>query len=531
MISENTANTSRKPAAIAVHHLLEKAAECWPRSPSVSYEGKTFSWRETYNRCQGLANALAGLGVGPGDRVAYLGFNSHWCFELFFAAPMAGAIVVPVNFRLSAGEMITCIEDAEPVVLLVDEHHLKQAEAIVDACPALESVVYAGPAEQAPLHMMVYERLVSEAAEAELEPSGNDDTLVIFYTGGTTGRAKGVMLSHINQFTNALGGVSWYRMVERETHLLAGPMFHTAAGSRVYTATMTGTHTVIVPRFDVVEVMQLVEKYSINTLQLVPTTLQMMFDHPGFSDFDLSSLRLVTYGAAPIPVALLERALRVLPGVLFTQSYGMTEASPVVTVLDSNDHSLDPEYLPRLESVGRPVFHNHVRIVDGERRPLAPGEVGEVAVKGSNVMTGYWRSPELTDAVLQDGWYYTGDSGYLDKDGYLFLAGRIKDMIVSGGENVYPIEIENILSRHPDISECAVVGVPHEKWGESVHAVIRLVEPGRVTETDIKDYCRERIAHYKCPTGVTFMEEALPVSTVNKILKTEIRKMIVDDMK
>ena len=531
MISERSVNPSPGPAAISVCHLLAKAAEQWPLSPSVSYEGRTFTWRETFSRCEGLARGLVGLGLVAGDRVAYLGFNSHWCFELFFAAPMAGAIVVPMNFRLSAGEMVACIEDAEPAVLLVDEYHLEQAAAIVRACPGLKTVVFAGQEETAPREMVAYERLVSGAAASRLTPSGNDDTLVIFYPGGTTGRAKGVMLTHTNQFTNALGGIAWYRMVEQETHLLAGPMFHTAAGSRVYTATMTGTHTVILPRFDVVEVMQLVERYHINTMQLVPTTLQMMFDHPSFSDFDLSSLRLITYGAAPMPVALLERVLTVLPGISFAQSYGMTEASPVVTVLDAEDHSLEPERLARLESVGRPVFHNHVRIVDAERHPLASGEVGEIAVKGSNVMKGYWRASELTNAVLQDGWYYTGDSGYLDKDGYLFLAGRIKDMIVSGGENVYPVEIENILSRHPEISECAVLGVPHEKWGESVHAVVRLMEPGSVTESEIKDYCRARIAHYKCPTAVTFVEDALPVSTVNKILKTEIRKMVIDKLK
>jgi len=530
MSRESTVNSVSGTAAIAVHHLLEKAAERWPKSPSVSFEGRTFRWHETYRRCQGFAHVLAGLGVKPGDRVAYLGFNSHWCFELFFAAPMAGAIVVPVNFRLSVGEMVTCVEDAEPAVLVVDEHHLAQASAIISACPWLKAVVYAGHG-RAPWDMRGYEELLAEAEEATLEPSGNDDTLVIFYTGGTTGRSKGVMLTHINQFTNALGGISWYRMAERETHLLASPMFHAAAGSRVYTATMTGTHTVILSRFDVKDVMRLVESCRINTMQIVPTMLQMMLDHPEFGGRDLSSLRLITYGAAPMPAALLERALKVLPGVSFAQSYGMTEASPVVTVLDGDDHGLEVERLTRLESVGRPVFHNHVRIVDGERQPLPPGEVGEIAVKGSNIMKGYWRAPELTNAVLQGGWYYTGDSGYLDEGGYLFLVGRIKDMIVSGGENVYPIEIENILSRHPDIKECAVIGVPHEKWGESVHAVIRLISPGSVTEDDIKEYCRGRIAHYKCPTAVTFVEKALPVSAINKILKTEIRRMIIEDFK
>ncbi|MDO6459671.1 long-chain-fatty-acid--CoA ligase [Granulosicoccaceae sp. 1_MG-2023] len=525
----NTMRADRQePAAIAVQHLLEKAADCWPESPSVSFAGKTYSWRETRQRCRTIACALVQMGVSPGDRVAYLGFNSHWCFELFFAAPMAGAIVVPVNFRLSVRELIECIEDAAPTVLLVDEHHRQQAEAISAAFSDIR-FIYAGSAATAPAGMAVYDVLARDVSFSRpLAPSGNDDILLLCYTGGTTGRSKGVMLTHINQFTNAMGGLASYDMRERETHLMTGPMFHTAAASRVFTASMTGTHTVIMSHFDVLELMKLVQRYRINTMQLVPTTLQMMFDHPALGDFDLSSLRLITYGAAPMPVALLERALKLLPGTSFAQSYGMTEASPVVTVLDARDHSLEPARLARLESVGRAVFHNQVRIVDDARRVLPAGQVGEVAVKGSNVMKGYWRAPELTRDVLQDGWYYTGDSGYLDEDGYLFLAGRIKDMIVSGGENVYPIEVENALSRHPGVAECAVIGVPHEKWGESVHAVIRLFEPGSHSEDEIIDYCRGQIAHYKCPTAVSFFEEPLPVSSVNKILKSKIKKMLFE---
>lgn len=510
---------------VSVVNLLEKAAGRWPDSPSVTYEGYSYTWGETYERCQRLAQVLANQSVGPGDRIAYLGYNSHWCFELLFAAPMAGAVTVPVNFRLSEGEMIECIEDADPGVLVVDSHHVEHARAINRAYPRLETLVYAG-AGAAPEGFLNHEELLLSAGGADLQPSGNNDTLIIFYTGGTTGRSKGVMLTHINLFINALGSIPFYRLVELETHLLAGPMFHAAAGSRVYTATMMGTHTVILSRFDVLDTMQAVETHRINTMQVVPTMLQLMFDHPRFAEFDLSSLRMITYGASPIPVALMERVLRLLPSVSFVQSYGMTEASPVVTVLDSDDHSLETARLPRLESVGRTVFHNQVRIMNAERQVLGVGEVGEIAVKGASIMKGYWRAPELTSSVLQDGWYYTGDSGYLDEDGYLFLVGRIKDMIVSGGENVYPIEIENILSRHPDIKECAVIGVPHEKWGESVYAVVRLTDEAVVSEDDIICYCRERIAHYKCPTGVTFMEQPLPVSAVNKILKSELRKRI-----
>lgn len=515
-------------SSIAVQRLLEKAAYRWPDSLSVTYEGQSFSWRQTYDRTLRLAWGLAGKGIRAGDRIAYLGFNSHWCFELFYAAPMAGAIVVPINFRLSVGEMIACVEDAEPTVLVIDQHHMPQAAGIVHACPWLKTVIYAGN-ENTPWDMVSYELLIEVAKETPLTPSSGDETLVIFYTGGTTGRSKGVMLTHNNQFTNALGGVSWYQMTERETHLLSSPMFHAAAGSRVYTSTMTGTHSVILSRFDAKKVLESAKRYRVNTMQIVPTMLQMLLDHPDYSASSLSSLRLITYGASPMPVALMERALAVLPGVSFAQSYGMTEASPVVTVLNGEDHINGARDTKRLESVGRPVFHNDVRIVDKKRRTLPFGDVGEIAVRGSNVMKGYWRAPEQTAAVLKDGWYYTGDSGYLDESGYLFVAGRIKDMIVSGGENVYPIEIENILSRHPAVKECAVIGMPHETWGESVHAVVRLVDTHRVTEDDIIQYCRTRIAHYKCPRSVTIMEKAFPVSAVNKILKNKLREQLIQE--
>lgn len=349
----SVADARGKTPEISAMAWLEKAADCWPEKPSVSWDGRTYCWRETFARCKAMAGALERLSIGHEDRVAYLGYNTHWGFELFFSVPWLAAIIVPVNFRHSIREM--------------------------------------------------------------------GDTLILFYTGGTTGRSKGVMLSHINQFANAMGGVSLYQLQEGETHLLAGPMFHTAAGSRVYTATLMGIHTVILSRFDVVSVMQLVHKYRIKTTQIVPTMLQMILDHPRFPEFDLSSLRLITYGGAPMPVALMERALRVLPGTGFGQSYGMTEASPVVSVLNSDDHSLAPERRARLVSSGRAAPHVNIRVVGPDRKRLANGEVGEIAVRGANIMKGYWRAPELTQAVLNDGWYYTGDSGYLDDDGYLFL--------------------------------------------------------------------------------------------------------------
>ncbi|MFP3976429.1 acyl-CoA synthetase [Marinobacter sp. KMM 10035] len=524
------ANTRNDEPSMSFGEILETTAARWPDAPSITDEGRTYTWADTADRCRRLANALALRGIRAGDRVAYLGFNSHRLFEMFFAPSLIGAIVVPINFRLSQREMIECLEDSEPRVLVVDGYHLAQAEALVAACSAVEIVINASELST-PEYQLSYEALIEEtSAEPMGERSGGDDTLVLFFTGGTTGRSKGVMLSHANLLANSRGTIPLYELVELGRYLLVAPMFHTAAGSRVYTAVTLGTHTILLPKFDVEEVMATIEKYKINGLQLVPTMFQMILDHPKLDEFDLSSLKMVGYGASPMPVALLQRAIDKFPGIRFCQAYGMTEASPVITTLGPEDHVISGGGESKLHTVGRPTSYVDLKVVDAMGRSVPQGETGEIVVRGPNIMKGYWRAPEQTEAALRDGWYHTGDSGYFDADGYLVLAGRIKDMIVSGGENVYPIEVENVLSHHPAIVECAVIGVPHQIWGESVHAVVRLREGSpAVTEEELIQYCRDRIAHYKCPTGITIREEPMPMSGVNKILKTELRKSFSSD--
>jgi acyl-CoA synthetase (AMP-forming)/AMP-acid ligase II len=472
---------------------------------------------------------MAQRGINAGDRIAYLGFNSHRSFEMFYAPALIGAILVPINFRLSFREMVEWLEDSEPRVLVADGDHLAQAEALAVACPWIEVVVNAS-AEPTPDGLLSYEALILEPLiEYESKPSSSDDILVIFFTGGTTGRSKGVMLTHANLLANTRGTIPLYELAERERYLLVAPMFHTAAGSRVYTATMLATHTILLSRFDVEDVMATIERYQINGVQLVPTMLQMILDHARIDEFNLSSLNMVGYGASPMPVALLQRAIEKFPGIRFCQAYGMTEASPVITTLGPEDHIISKNGQSKLHTVGRPTPYVDLKVVDAMARSIPQGEAGEIVVRGPNIMKGYWRAPEQTAVALRNGWYHTGDSGYFDADGYLVLAGRIKDMIVSGGENIYPIEVENVLSYHPAISECAVIGVPHDVWGEAVHAVVRLRNTApEVTEPELIQFCREQLAHYKCPVGITFREEPMPMSGVNKILKTELRKSYGD---
>ncbi|MGO1501510.1 MAG: class I adenylate-forming enzyme family protein [Marinobacter sp.] len=520
------ASTGNDRLSMSFGEILENTASRWPDSPSITDEGRTFTWGETADRCRRIANAMAQRGIKAGDRVAYLGFNSHRLFEMFYAPALIGAILVPINFRLSQREMIECLEDSEPRVLVADGDHLEQALALATACPSVEIIINASdlPALE---NQLSYEVLISETSA---EPptgqfGGGDDTLVLFFTGGTTGRSKGVMLTHGNLLANTRGTIPLYELVERERYLLVAPMFHTAAGSRVYTAVTLGTHTILLPRFEVEEVMATIERYHINGMQLVPTMFQMILDHPKIAEFDLSSLNMVGYGAAPMPVALLQRAIERFPNIRFCQAYGMTEASPVLTTLGPDEHVISEGDVSKLHTVGRPTPYVDIKIVDAMGRSLPQGETGEIAARGPNVMKGYWRAPEQTAEALRDGWYHTGDSGYFDADGYVVLAGRIKDMIVSGGENVYPIEIENVLSHYPAVGECAVIGVPHKVWGEAVHAVVRLRNDSpQVTEAELIQYCRERIAHYKCPVGITFRDEPMPMSGVNKVLKTELRK-------
>lgn len=530
-----------------VFALLTEAAQYWPERPAVTYQGSTQTWRETLQRCRAQASVFAQSGVERGERVAYLGFNSNVCFEGYFAPSAIGAVFVPLNFRLAIGELIECLEDCTPRILLCEPAFLSQAVALLEACASLEHVFVTGdPAEfdalsvsgveidgavqSLPSGMRSLERCIAETLAAnafvELQPSSFDETLILFYTGGTTGRSKGVMLSNKNFLCNTTGSVPLYRMQDGWCFLIVGPLFHIAAGARIFSCAVLGGHAIVLPKFDVPDVLESIARYRINSATLVPTMFQMLIDHPLFSSADLSSMEMVASGAAPMPMALQHRVIEAFSGINLYQTYGMTEAAPIVTSLDSQYHVVSGPGSEKLGSVGRPAPHVQLRIIDEHGADLPTGQTGEVLARGDNIMTGYWNLPEQTAVALKDGWYHTGDAGYLDAEGFLFLEGRVKDMIVSGGENIYPIEIENVLSSHPAVHQCAVIGIPHETWGEAVHAVVLLEgsESEPPTERELITYCRERIATYKCPVSVSFRSEPMPLSPINKILKTELRK-------
>jgi long-chain acyl-CoA synthetase len=502
---------------------LHKALRQYPQRTATVFAGRRRSYSEFAERVARLASGLQQLGMKPGSRVAMLAMNSDRYLEFYFAVWWGGGVVNPVNVRWSPREIAYSLDDCETKLLMVDETFSAMAPELVKQSVALRTVIYAGDS-MAPGGMFDYEQLIADHAPVADAMRANDDLAGVFYTGGTTGFPKGVMLSHANLYSNALIGLSENLACDTDIGLHAAPMFHLADGLFAQMMSARGCTQVIVPSFQPEVVMQVVQDEKISNALLVPTMIQMLVDHPRLADYRLDSLRQLLYGASPISEALLDRAMQKLPGVQFAQAYGQTEMSPVVSVLGAEHHGAVGRKSGKLRSAGRPAIGVEVRIVDPNGSEVARGSVGEIVARGPGVMLGYWNNSEQTKAALRDGWMHTGDAAYMDDEGFLFIVDRVKDMIVSGGENVYSAEVENAIALHVGVAVCAVIGVPDEQWGEAVHAVV-VRRPGTedVTDDDIKRHCRALIAGYKCPRSVEF-RDSLPLSGAGKVLKTELRE-------
>ena len=471
---------------------------------------RTFTWREWASRIARLAAVLRHDGLHSGDRVAILGQNSHRHMESLYAGMWAGGISVPLNLRLALPELIETARDCEPAILVADAEFQDQAAAVAAAVPSIRAI----------LRESDYEARLASASPVADTGRQDGDVACLVYTGGTTGRPKGVMLSHGNLVANVENAAGVVPFDRNTVHLHCGAMFHLSALWRVFALTQCGGRSVVLPRFDASEVLRAIEQHRVTAAAFVPTMIAALMDSPGFRQERLASLRIVTYGASPVSEALLERMMRALPQCGLYQGYGMSETSPAVTFSRPGDHTPGN---PRLRSAGKPLPQVEVRIVDSEDRAVAMGAVGEIQVRGATVMKGYWRQPELTAQALRGGWMRTGDAGRFDADGYLYIVDRLKDMVVTGGENVYCSEVENAIASHPSVAECAVFGIPDEKWGEAVHAVV-VAKPGQaLSAADVQDHCRLRIAAYKCPKSVELRAEPLPLSAVNKVLKAPLR--------
>ncbi len=465
---------------------------------------------------------MRAIGASDGDRVAILSLNSDRYLELYLAVGWAGAVIVPLNIRWSQIENEDALRDCRAGILFVDKAFAPVGSTLAKAIPGL-TLVYADDGAT-PEGMENYETLIAHNQPIPDAMRGASDLAGIFYTGGTTGRSKGVMLSHGNLMANALNALGEGLWPGTSVYLHAAPMFHLANGAAMYSVLLSGGSNVVIQSFTPEGVAAAMQKERVTDVLLVPTMIQMFVDHPTLGNYDLSSLRRISYGASPISDAVLTRAMKALPHVEFTQAYGMTELSPIATLLHWKEHIGEGRAKGRHRAAGRATLGCEVKIVDANDKIVPAGTVGEIAVRGDVVMMGYWERPEETARAVIDGWMHTGDGGYMDEDGFVYVVDRVKDMIISGGENVYSAEVENALAQHPAVAQCAVIGIPSERWGEQVHAVVVMKSGASATPDELMEHCKALIAGYKCPRSVDITSTPLPLSGAGKILKRELRR-------
>jgi long-chain acyl-CoA synthetase len=500
---------------------LRRALQINAGGIATTFGDRTRTWREIANRVARFAGVWQAMGIGRDDRVAVLMLNQDRYLELFLSTAWAGAVIVPVNIRWSAAEIEDSLRDCRPSALVVDDAFAALGGTIAQRIGTLR-LIHADDGSP-PAGAPSYEGLLEAAVAVPDAMRRADDLAGIFYTGGTTGRSKGVMLSHGNLMTNAVNLLAEGAFPHGSIYLHAPPMFHLANGAAMYAMLLSGGRNVLIRGFSPEPVMQAIAQHRVNELLLVPTMIQMLVDHPAIAAYDLSSVRRILFGASPMSEALLDRAMAALPQAQFVQAYGQTELSPVATLLHHREQIGEGRRLGRHRSGGRATFGVDIRIVDAAGNEVPRGSVGEICVRGDVVMQGYWERPEETAKALVDGWMHTGDGGTMDQDGFVYIVDRIKDMIVTGGENVYSAEVENAVAQFPAVAQCAVIGVPSERWGEAVHAVV-VPRPGATVDPEaLMAFCHERIAGYKCPRSVEVRETPMPMSGAGKILKRELR--------
>jgi long-chain acyl-CoA synthetase len=479
---------------------------------------RSVTYAELARRAGALGAALDRLDVAAGTRVGYLGVNSLAHLECWLAVPAFARVLVDLNFRLAVEELRAIVDDAGIELLIVDAAQLGVGRALRERCPLLRELVLDAPAPWPP-DCLPYEDLIA-GPPAQAPDSPADTLAAISYTGGTTGAPKGVMLSHGNLLANARHNLiaTGHRCGDRFLHVC--PMFHVAGTSNVFACTWVGATQVVLPRFEAASVLATVERAGVTHTALVPTMLAMLLDAPEIDAADLSSLRHVQYAASPIAPELQRRVLDRLPCDV-AQFYGMTEAAPTVSHLSPEDHRRHPE---RLASMGAPVPGVEVELRAPDGQPAPADEIGELWVRGPNVMLGYWNRPDATADALVDGWYRTGDLARADEHGYLYMVDRAKDMIITGAENVYSVEVEAALLEHEAVAEAAVFGIPHPRWGEAVHAVVTLRAGATTSADELIAHCRGRIAGFKVPRSIDLRSEPLPKSGAGKVLKGRLRE-------
>ena len=510
------------------------AAEVFGGKEAVVCGEARFTYREFNQRCDRLSDALLKLGLKPADRIAYLSFNCHRLLEAYYGVPQIGAILLPLNIRLSPEELAYILNDSAPRMLCFDPEFIPLVECLRRQAASVEHYIALRPDQtgQKPswASPCLYDELLDSAEPREIDYRGIDENSVaeLFYTSGTTAHPKGVMLTHRNLYLHALYTGLCLRSGDDDVSLYTVPLFHVNSWGTPHVATLAGARHVMIKKFDPVSVLELVQNERVTRLQMVPTMLIALINHPEFGKYDVSSVREVMMGGAPTNTALVEQVERKIPGCIAMGGYGLTETSPVITMARIKTHlaaESEESSLRRKATAGYAFAGSEVRVVDPEGHDVAPDgkQAGEVIVRGDVVMAGYWQQPETTRRAIRGDWFYTGDIATIDEEGYVLIVDRAKDMVLSGGENIATAEIERVLYGHSAVLECAVIAVPDDTWGEVPKAIIAL-RPGAVAqESELMDICRQHLAGFKVPKSVEFVD-SLPKGGTGKILMKVLRE-------
>lgn len=503
--------------------IARRYAQTQPDSVALSFEGRDTTFAQFHENTNQVANALVAAGVSPGDRVAYLGKNCDRYFEILFGAAKAGVVTTPIGWRLAPAEAVVVLEDSGARVVFVGPDVSAQATGVFARLPERPLVIAidGAPVASAVPFEQWRQAASTEAPGIEVDP---DAVVLQIYTAGTTGTPKGVMLTHANilakQRDLAAVEMDWQHWTADDVNLVAMPVGHVGGSIWGTVGLMYGAKGVVAREFDPIAVLDYIERDRVSKLFMVPSALQIVVRHPRSREVDYSRLKCILYGASPMPLDLLRNCMDVF-GCGFCQQYGMTETAGTIVYLPPEDH--DPKGNKRMRAAGVPMPGIELRIVDENGAILPPHSVGEVLTRSVGNMAGYWRRADATAATVDaEGWLRTGDAGYLDEDGYLYIHDRVKDMIISGAENIYPAEVENAIYGHPSVAEVAVIGVPDAKWGEAVKAVVVLKAGASPDASDILAFARTRIAAFKIPKSVDFVA-ALPRNAAGKVLKRELK--------
>lgn len=503
--------------------MMRRDARLYANKTSVIEGDRQFTYWELNIRVNKLANVLSSLGIVRGDKIAFMGNNSHQFVEFYFASAKGGFVSIPVNARFSAEEAAYILKNSEAILLIYDDDMKETVRRIHLLVPGIRHYITTGKDRT---DVLAYEELLKTASDEEPPQTAQpDDLTMIMYTSGATGFPKGVMATQRNIMANTNTMTLELDIVPEDTTVLAMPLYHNGGLWPTMSFVYRGATIILMPRFDLESMLQLIQDYKVTFINLVPTMLLRIVSHPNLSSYNLDSLRAIMYAGAPIPMEQLKNAMRILGPHRFYNSLGSTESNGNLISMRTSEHALEGPKAAKLGSVGKDAMGVEVAIVDDNGKEVPNGTVGEIIGRGDNISQGYWNLPKESAETFKNGWLYTGDMGYRDEDGYIFIVDRKKDIIISGGENVASREVEEVLHQHPAVYEAAVVGIPDREWGEAVKGVVALKPEysDKTTEAELIEFCRSRLAGYKRPRSIDFVSE-LPKNAAGKIDKASLKR-------